>query len=210
MAKFYGLSDWEREIKWWMLEEYINGTVQMMKDRILEFKETLDPKLFSLLLFRYDRFAIYICAKFKRKYTFLANVNLQDLYPIAIIATYKAFVSMPVTWEAEKILMRIRSYIRQELFTKFDDKVALQSVRLEDYEWDLGETKSVQALENRINCLIILDSLPAEDRDLLIKKVMENRSFEDLRKDYGNISKQALSARLNKILKKIRRVIDKE
>jgi hypothetical protein len=209
MGRIMGDSEWERAMKPWMLNEYINGSLENMKNRALEFKRTRDPKLFSLLLFRFDHFVIYVCSKFRRRFSFLADVPMEDIYHTAILATYKSFISMPDTWRTDQLLLRISSYIKSELFTWFNDRVALKSDRLEPYDLECLETTSAQDLEDQINCSLILDSLTAEDRILIDRKLMQATTYKDLGKEYGGISKQAICKRVNKILKKIRSVVDK-
>jgi hypothetical protein len=200
---------WERKIKGWMLNEYINGSLERMKERALEFKRTRDPKLFSLLLFRFDRFVIFVCSKFKKQFTFLVDVPMEDLYHTAILGTYKSFISMPDSWKTEKLLMRIKSYVKSEFFIWFHDRVAQKSDRLEPYDLECQETIAAQDLEDQINCFLILDSLNAEDEILIDRKLMQARTYKDLGKEFGGISKQATWKRVDKILKKIRSVIDK-
>ena len=200
---------WEREIKEWMINEYLNGTLEQMKAKILEFRITRNPKIFSLLLFRFDFFVIFVCSKFKRQFTFLADIPMEDLYHTGILATYKSFISMPDTWKTEKLLLRISSYIKQEFFNWYRDKVAMKSDRLETYHLDCQETIAAQDLEDQINCFLILDSLTAEDRILIDRRLMQGTTYKDLGKEYGGISKQATWKRVDKILKKIRSVVDK-
>jgi hypothetical protein len=200
---------WEREIKEWMINEYLNGTIEQMKAKILEFKKTKDPKIFSLLLFRFDFFVIFVCSKFKRQFTFLADIPMEDLYHTGILAMHKSFVSMPDSWKTEKLLMRIRSYIKAEFFIWFHDRVAQKSDRLEPYNLECQETTSAQDLEDQINCFLILDSLTAEDRVLIDRKLIQATTYKNLGKEFGGISKQAIWKRVDKILKKIRSVVDK-
>ena len=203
-----GVTEWERSITPLMYEEFRCCTLQRIKQKILEFKQTRDPRLFSLLLLRFDLFVVYICHKFKRKYSFLYDVPLEDLYHTAIIATYKSFISMPDDWLVEKILLRIKSYIRSEFFIWFNDKVALKSCRLETYEWNLKEAESAQDLEDTAECSIVLAGLAEVDRILVINKIMKNKTYEELRDEFGGVTKQSLSVRMKKILKKIRSAAD--
>ena len=192
-----------------LVSEFLFCSLDTIKEKILEYKHTRDPELFSMLLLRFDRFAIYLSLKFQRKYVFLNYVPLEDLYHTAIIATHKAFVSMPDSWKVKLILQRIKSYIKCEFFSLFNDKVALRSDSFERCGWNYYETKSAQDLRNKIDCYVILSSLSEGDRILIIKKIMEDNTYEELRQEYGNISKQTLSKRVQKILKKIRMVADK-
>jgi len=200
---------WEREIKEWMINEYLNGTLEQMKAKILEFKRTRNPRIFSLLLFRFDFFLVGVCSKFKWKFTFLTEIPIEDLYHTAILGTYKSFISMPDTWKTEKLLLRISSYVKQEFFNWYRDKVAMKSYRLEPFHFECQETKAAKDLEDQINCFIILDSLTAEDRTLIDRKLMQARTYKDLGKEFGGISKQAIWKRVDKILKKCRNVVDK-
>jgi len=84
---------WEREIKEWMINEYLNGTLEQMKAKILEFKRTRNPRIFSLLCFGLISFG-WVCSKFKWKFTFLTEIPIEDLYHTAILGTYKSFISM--------------------------------------------------------------------------------------------------------------------
>ena len=199
----------ERTRKLLMMYEFLFCPLERIKEKILEFKQTKDPALFAMLLLRFDLFAVYVCHKFKRKYIFLANVPLEDLYHTAIIAVYKSFVSMPDDWKVDLILQRVKSYIKCEFTTLFKDKVAMRSYSLERYDSNHQETISAQVLRNKIDCYVILNSLAEDDRILIVKKVMDGWTYEELRQEYGGISKQSLSKRVQKILKKIRRVADK-
>jgi len=191
-----------------MLTEFLTCSLDRIKERILEFKQTRDPETFGLLLLRFDKFALYLCWKFQRKYTFLYDIPLEDLYHTAILGVYKSLISMPDNWRVELLLQRIKSYIRQEFFNWFNDKVALKSRNLETYDLDYREAEAAQDLEDKVNCSMILVGLSEEDRVLIIRKVMENRAYEELRQQYGFVSKQALSKRVCKILKKIRSTVD--
>lgn len=192
-----------------LISEILFCSLDKVKEKVLEYKQTRDPELFGLLLLRFDRFAVYLCHKFKRKYVFLNYAPLEDLYHTAIIAVHKSFISMPDTWKTELLLQRIKSYIKQEFYSWFNNKVSLRSDSFERCQWDYYEMKSARDLRNKISCYLLLDSLTETDRILIIKKIMEGWTYEELRQEYGGVSKQSLAKRVKKILKKIREVADK-
>lgn len=190
-------------------DELTRCPLTVIKDRILEYQRTRDEILFTLLFNRFDGFIYYVCIKFRRRFSFLEGVDMRDLYQNGVVALHKSFISMPESWKEEMILQRIKSYIRQELITAFNSKVVRRTESVDPVSLDCVDLKSHQDFEDKICCSNLLDILSEQDRDLIMKKVMQNYSYEELRKEYGGISKQALSTKVCKILKKIRHLADK-
>ncbi len=190
-------------------DELKHCPLPVIKDRILEYQRTRDEILFTLLFNRFDGFIYYVCIKFRRRFSFLADIDMRELYQNGVVAMHKSFISMPESWKEEMILQRIKSYIRQEFITIFNNKVVRRSESVDPVSLDGVDMKSHQDFEDKIHCSNLLDILPEQDRDLIMKKVMQNYSYEELREEYGGISKQALSIKVCKILKKIRHLADK-
>ncbi len=181
----------------------------VIKERILEYGQTRDELLFNLLYNRFDRFVYYVCIKFRRRFSFLEDIDLDEIYQSGVVALHKSFISMPADWKDEMILQRIKSYIKQELFTVFNNRVARRTESVDPLTLDCVDLKSYQDSEDKVSCANLLGILPEHDRDLIMKKVMLNYSYEELREEHGGISKQALSVKVGKILKKIRCLVDK-
>lgn len=195
----------------------LNLPITEIKALILKYRDTKNPALFSLLVFRFEPFLMQMVKYFKKKFSFfLAKEDSQELMNISILAMNKAFLSMKDNWKYDALYLRIGSYIKQELFNYY---------RVDIKESNIGTVASPEWLEdnaleyvygdeliiNEVDMNIFLEGFVSlkgkvKHYDLLIERYIKGTKYKDLVKSTG-IKEITLKTRVAKALEDCRKLL---
>jgi RNA polymerase sigma factor (sigma-70 family) len=104
-------------------EDIPNMSLARSKELMLEYQETRDPALFSLLLAKFDKYIIRLVHKFKKSYEILEDEGLQELYHTAILGFHKALMGMKEKHKPEYMFLFFTAFVKYELRRMYEYKV---------------------------------------------------------------------------------------
>lgn len=89
--------------------------LEVLKIRILEYQKEQTTAKFEEILLLTDNLVLYFVHKYRRWYSHLRIVPIEDLYQTAIIGLYYAITTSPSTEHPDRLPARIGSYIISKL-----------------------------------------------------------------------------------------------
>ncbi len=186
----------------------VNIDIHQCKELFLEFQKTKDPKLFEMLLLKYDRFIIFSIHKFKKSHFCLMGEDLQDLYQVSIIGFYKAILSVRPHHRVDKLNFRISSYIKKELRMAYDYKKKKAKSKI---TWEDDPIKKYQEEMQDISLNVIIATmvLTEKERQMLKMRYVEERTLLEIAKEFS-MSKMGVSNMIKRILAGLKRKLESE
>lgn len=94
-------------------------TEDQCKQAALDYKDTKDESLFKLFLHRFERLGEYICWQTKKRYSWIREVDDEDLHQTAYIGIYKAFITVPEKLDPKYLHKRVIAYVISELKSSY-------------------------------------------------------------------------------------------
>ncbi len=160
----------------------------VLKEWMLEYRETQDPVVFCKILATVDGFIIGRSNMLKAKLPhLLVNEDPQELYQLAIIALYKACNSMREHTKDSDMRPRITAYIKEEFkntFRKSRREKNLSSLPI-PFESPISdesifENLAVTEFVEQISKLVQDEILSIEDFNLVCAYHAFNRTYTDI------------------------------
>lgn len=101
------------------MQQYAEISIDQAKKLILIYQKTRDPEVFAQLLYKFDRYLIYLVRLFQKRFDYLRNEDSQNLYQDAIIGMHNGILALPERWTSDKILLWIGSYVKNNFRNKY-------------------------------------------------------------------------------------------
>lgn len=190
----------------------------ILRELITEYQKEKNPLLFEKILRRTDSLLLYIIYSYTKRRSFIACIDLCDLYHTAIIGLYKACITMKEEKDY-KIIARIEAYVKCELKATFATQDAQffskhESLDSEEAVYTLS-TKRFDSADKNANTLdlisvikrmLIDNSISQSDLDLIKEKFLNGKTYKVLSEQYkGKRTLAAFQQDLKIILEKIRK-----
>lgn len=107
-------------------------SIELAKELIHEYQKTRNPELYQRISAKFDGWIIYLIRKIEW-FTWLRDVDSQDLYGEALIGFHKGILALPQDWMGNKIYLFIGGYIKNELRNRYRN-IKTFEVNMEDFK----------------------------------------------------------------------------
>lgn len=194
-----------------MIEDFTNLTIEKCKELVLEYQKTRDPKIFSLLIAKFDIFIMYCIRKYRKCVWFVRGESLQELYHVSILGIHKGILTFHKEDSPSSLLWRIKNYLMEELRQEYSYKIKespeeiggdiLQNKVMEEYK-KYREKLFVSTL---MNSSILTDY----EKELIKLRYLEELTVEEVSKKIGH-AYSTTWIHLDQILKKIKEKLNVE
>ena len=164
---------------------------EILSELMLEYKRTLSEESFRKILKRTDLLTFRTIRKLQRYKTYLAGVDLQELYHTAIIGICNAALSLKETENNDMIAARIIAYIEASLwktFYKLDREMTVVDIeRYADEEYyDSHELFDFHIyIAHRCEQLMLANIIDEQDLVLLKERMIHGNQFHLIAKNVG-------------------------
>lgn len=176
---------------------------------IYDYQENPTKETFSLLLLKFDKLLVYIILKLRKRFAWLREVDLRDLYHTAILGFAIALKKIPEKCNSNKIPAYISAYVKAEIRKAFSYKrreidgfgeppdlgtieIDRTPVFLEDFE---------KALENA--------GLSEMEKECIRKKFCEFKTLNEISIELG-IKMSRVYRRIQRGMKRLRKYLFEE
>lgn len=200
------------------LEEIDHYTLEQVKVLILRYQRTKEKKVLDTLLFRFDGYLLALIDTFKKKYSFLKDIESQEAYHTCILGLYKFINTYPGNWRVSHLIIRLRSYVRCELLQAYwpkekECKVPEDLLRSEYTHQPQGQGRvSVPTDEGytlEFELMVGAKELTLKERKVLRLVYADKLSKQKAAKEMG-MSKSRMAQIQESALKKLRKLLAKE
>jgi hypothetical protein len=175
-----------------LIDDFQNFSLEKCKKLILKYQETKDSEIFYSLLAHFDKYLIFLIYKYNKYVSFLRNEPIQDLYHISILGFLKGILSLKKTLPAEKLILRIGSYVVSELKQNYIYKIKENIPIFEEgiINNDISKIFYVkgyqeynkQLAEISISIILSTSILEKEEKELIILKYINNYTYSEIAK----------------------------
>jgi len=199
-----------------MFEDFINWTPEKCKKLILEYQQTKNKDLFSLLLARYDRYLVNLVWKFRKNYSFLANESGAELYQIAVVAFAKFLEKFKKKASSQLIIPVIKAYVKAAFFSAYNYKRYEYNSEVNPSVFGFFQDENdkdkeeVENLENRLAVHFLLKSqvLTKKEKALLKMRFIKGLTLRQIARKRHK-SKVFVHKRIKKCLTKLKKEVKK-
>lgn len=188
-----------------MIPDFQNFTLEHCRDLIVTYQETNDPKIFSTLLARFDRYILYVIYEMKKKTPYLQGEDPQDLYHTGILGFHKGICAFKTHLKPFFIILVIKAYIKSELkqFYSYKNREAGYEI--------LPEVASTEELERDLDLKLLFDfiqdseDLTTEEKQIITLRFKEDKSVKEICETLDCLS-VTLYKKLERIMHKLKQV----
>lgn len=198
----------DRTERWGM--RYGMCTDEQAKQAALDYQQTKDINLFNKFLEKFDDLLVNTIHQLRRRYSYLKNVEAEDMYQNAVLSLYKVITKIKEKHNANYLAYMVKSRIITELLRtyRYLDK---ESVKRQDFS-EVPQQLCTTSY-NSSNCdattIQAMLKLRGTDKDCFIRHFFQGESMTSIAIDY-HISRSSVSVRLRKIMKKLRKLLGKD
>jgi len=195
---------------------------KILIDLVAKYQEERDPVIFSKILEKTDKLLLHIIYKCIRKWPYLRQEDMQDLYQTAIIGLYKATSGISVYKRKEEkkelkdkwIVARIVGYVKAEIrqtYSNYNRRILGSSV-LEDkciFEENVSKNLEHEDYMRKLNEYVGSEIISKQDYRILVNHFVEELTYKIIGEQEG-LSRAAICVRVKKALGKLRRAFKRD
>jgi len=185
-------------------EDFINWNPEKCRELILRYQKTQDNELYTLLLAKYDRYLISLVSTLKRRYKYLRNEPLIDLYHTAIIGFSKALTKLKPVVTPGLVIHVIKAYVKAEIRKEFESRKYEMGKEIEESMESRNSFKEFTKMTDSISVHLITSSsvLTKSERLLLSLRFSDDLTLREI-SDKTKKSPQSVHYAIKQILKKL-------
>lgn len=198
-----------------------NNRNKVLTGLVDRYREKRDPIIFDKILKATDLLLLSVIYKCVKKWPYLKQVGLQDLYQTAILGLYKAISGIQIYKRRvrkdklkDKIVARIVGYIKAEIkqtYSYYNRKV-LNFSALEDkciFEESVSKNLEHEDCMRKLNEYVKSGVVTEQDYGILLKHFVGEMTYKTIGEEEG-LSKTAICVRVKKAIEKLRRAFKRD
>ena len=198
-------------------EDIPNMSLQRSKELMLEYQNSHDARIFSVLLAKFDKYLILLVHRFKGKYKVLADEELQELYHVAILGFHKAIMGIREKHIPEYLFLFFTAFVKYELRTTYQYKI--QEVSYDEMvekstNVEQGSSEGLNRTLTEFDLDIMRETLAKYeiepfDAQLLEWRYVEGLTFREIGLKIG-MSKMAAWKKVHAVITKLHGLLNKD
>jgi len=192
-----------------MLEDFTNYSLKKIKDLIVNYQETKNTKALDLLLARFDKYILYVLYDLKRRYSYLYNEEMSELYQTGLLGFYKGIKAFKTHLDPTMVLLVVKAYIKSEIKQTYAYKnreivgsLVPLSTRVDPFSLDKGDF----LLQHSI---FTSENFSEREKEMIQMRFFEGYEVKDIAKKL-NMPAPTAFKQLNRLFTRIKNMVVKE